>query len=261
VNLEGAEIRRSTNVKFKTALVVGVSCLMMVSSAVAESSKDKEPAAQNVDSGSFGVFMNGRRIATEKFSIQQNPAGSVATSEFRTEPGVDPAAQSSELQLALNGDLRKYEWKELTPGKAQAVLVPNDSLLVERSTNNPQDKEEEHPFLLPVSTSVLDDYFFVHREILVWKYLATTCHQDKGVVGCPQNQQVKFGVINPHQRSSLLVSLAFIGRDKVQVRGAERELNHFVLKSEAADWSLWLDDQFKMVRILVAGDNTEVVRD
>jgi len=248
-------------VKFKTVLAVGMSCLLLVWSAVAESGKDKEPAAQNVDSGSFGVFMNGRRVATEKFSIQQNPAGSLATSEFRTEPGADPAAQSSELQLALNGDLRKYEWKELMPGKAQAVLVPNDSLLVERSTNNPQDKEEEHPFLLPVSTSVLDDYFFVHREILVWKYLATSCHQDKGLVSCPQNQHVKFGVVNPHQRSSMLVSLAFTGRDKVQVRGAERELNHFVLKSDAGDWALWFDDQFKLMRILVASDNTEVLRD
>ena len=160
-----------------------------------ESDKEKTRnlQTQNVDAGSFGVFMNGRRVATEKFSIQQNPAGSVATSEFRTEPGVDPAAQSSELQLAPSGDLRKYEWKEISPGKAQAVIVPNDNLLVERSTNNPQDKEEEHPFLLPASTSVLDDYFFIHREILVWKYLATGCHQDKGLVACPQNQQVKFG--------------------------------------------------------------------
>jgi hypothetical protein len=254
-------------VKVRTALMVGISWLLVVSAAVAnpandkDKDKDKDPVAQTVDAGSFGVFMNGRRIATEKFSIQQNTAGSVATSEFKTEPGVDPAAQSSELQLALNGDLRKYEWKEISPGKAQATLVPNDSLLVERSTNTPQDKEEEHPFLLPISTSVLDDYFFVHREILVWKYLASGCHQDKGQVTCPQNQQVKFGVVNPHQRSSLLVSLAFTGKEKVQVHGAERELNHFILKSDAGDWSLWLDDQFKLVRILVASDNTEVVRD
>ena len=103
--------------KFRTALMVGISCLLLVSAAVAEPAKDKEPAAQSVDAGSFGVFMNGRRVATEKFSIQQNTAGSVATSEFKTEPGVDPAAQSSELQLALNGELRKYEWREISPGK------------------------------------------------------------------------------------------------------------------------------------------------
>lgn len=247
--------------KFRSNLIVGISSLVLVSAVWAGPHKDKEPAGQTVDAGSFGIFMNGRRVATEKFSIQQNPTGSIATSEFRTDPGIDQAAQSSELQLTPVGDLRKYEWKEISPGKAKLIVVPNDTLLIERSTTNPQDKEEEHPFLLPTSTSVLDDYFFVHREILVWKYLASGCRQEKGQVTCPQNQQVKFGAINPHQRSSMLVSLAFTGKEKIPVRGVERELNHFLLKSDAGDWSLWLDDQFKMIRILVASDNTEIVRD
>ena len=247
--------------KVRTARIVGISCLLLVSAAVAGPAKDKEPAPQSVDAGSFGVFMNGHRVATEKFSIQQNASGSVVASEFKTEVATAPALQSSQLELAPNGDLRKYEWKEVSPGKARAVITPNDNLLVERSTNTPQDKEEEHPFLLPLSTSVLDDYFFIHREILVWKYLATGCRQDKGQVTCPQNQQVKFGAINPHQRSSLLVSMAFTGKEKTPVNGVERELNHFLLKSDAGEWSLWFDDQFKLVRILVPGDNTEVVRD
>ncbi|MGH9502596.1 MAG: hypothetical protein ACRD20_07070 [Terriglobales bacterium] len=246
--------------KVRSAVMVGISWLLLVAVGAAKD-KDKEAAYQNVDAGSFGVFMGGRRVATEKFSIQQNPAGSIAVSEFKTEASVDPASQSSELQLAPNGDLRKYEWKEASPGKAQAVVTPNDNLLIERSTNKPQDKEEEHPFLLPLSTSILDDYFFIDREILVWKYLATGCRQDKGQVACPQNQQVKFGAINPHQRSSLLVSLAFTGKEKVPVHGVEQELNHFILKSDAGDWSMWLDDQFKLVRILIPADNTEVVRD
>jgi hypothetical protein len=252
---------RSVKVKLRTSLLVGISGLLLVSAALAGPGKEKEPEGQPVDSGSFGVFMNGHRVATEKFSIQQDKTGSIATSEFKTEPGVEPASQSSELQLTASGDIRKYEWKEVSPGKAQAVVVPNDTLLIERSTNNPGDKPEEHPFLLPVSTSVLDDYFFIHREILAWKFLATGCRQDKGQIECPQNQQVKFGVINPHQRSSLLISMAYTGKEKIPVRGVERELNHFVLKSDAGDWSLWLDDQFKLVRILVASDNTEVVRD
>jgi hypothetical protein len=259
-------------VKVKTLLVTGISWVLLVSAVMfstvmaappkdKEKEKDKQAEGKIVDSGSFGVFMNGRRIATEKFSIHQDSSGSVATSEFKTEEGVTQATQSSELQLAASGDLQKYEWKEISPGKAQAVIVPNDNLLVERSTTNPQDKPEEHPFLLPTSTSVLDDYFFVHREILAWKFLATGCRQDQGHVACPQNQQVKFGAINPHQRASLLVSVAFTGKEKVPVHGVERELDHFILKSEAGDWSMWLDDQFKLVRILVASDNTEVVRD
>jgi len=101
----------------------------------------------------------------------------------------------------------------------------------------------------------------VHREILVWKYLATGCHQDKGHVACPPNQQVKFGAVNPHQRSSLLVSISFIGKDKIPVHGTEQELNHFVLKSDAGEWAMWFDDQFKLLRIVVPSDNTEVLRD
>jgi hypothetical protein len=237
--------------------------LLLISVALAGTGKekDKEPADHIVDSGSFGVFMNGHRVATETFSIQQNNNGSIATSEFRTEAAADKAVQSSELRLNASGDIVKYEWKEVSPGQAQAVVLPNENFLIERSHNNPQDKQDEHPFLLPVSTSILDDYFFIHREILAWKFLATGCRQDKGQVQCPVSQRTQFGALNPHQRSSMPVSMEFSGREKVPVHGAERELNRFNLKSEGGDWALWLDDQFKVVRILVTSDNTEVVRD
>jgi hypothetical protein len=35
------------------------------------------------------------------------------------------------------------------------------------------------------------------------------------------------------------------------------------LKSDTGDWSMWLDDldHFKLIRILIAADSTEVVRD
>ncbi|HEV2716756.1 MAG TPA: hypothetical protein VGU64_15950, partial [Terriglobales bacterium] len=156
--------------KLMIFVVLGTISLVFVALASAAATKEKEPAGQKVDSGSFGVFVNGRRVATETFSIVQNNNGSVANSQFKTEPGADSAAQSSQLELSVNGDLRRYEWKELSPGKAQALILPNDNLLIERSSSTPQDKQEEHPFLLPTSTSILDDYFFIHREILAWKY-------------------------------------------------------------------------------------------
>ena len=74
--------------KLRTALLVGISGLLLISAALAGPGKEKEPEGQPVDSGSFGVFMNGHRVATEKFSIQQDKNGSVATSEFKTEPGL-----------------------------------------------------------------------------------------------------------------------------------------------------------------------------
>jgi hypothetical protein len=252
-------------VKGKKVLAWGL-WLALIPCALAWPGKEKdndqkEPnrSGHMVDQGSFGLFVNGRRVATETFSIQQDAAGSLAKAEFKSEPGVDPASQSSELQLAANGDLIKYEWSELSPGQAHAVVVPNDSFLVERSTDKPGAKQQEHPFLLPVSTSILDDYFFVDREILAWKYLASACRQEKGHLECPVGHPAQFGALNPHLRSSMLVSMQFEKREQVPIRGVEHELNRFLLKSDSGDWSLWLDDQFKLIRV-VAG-NTEIVRD
>ncbi len=223
--------------------------------------KDKKDVGQMVDSGSLGVFINGHRIATETFSIQQSPSGSLISSQFKTEEGVDKAAQTSDLQLTPGGDIRKYEWKELSPGKAQATVAPSNDYLMEHITGAPSEKPEEQPFLLPASTSILDDYVFIHREVLIWRYLATTCKREKGVVQCPANQKTQFGAMNPHQRTSLPLSVEFAGRDKVSIRGAEKEMNKFLLKSEGGDWAMWLDDQFKLQRILIASENTEIVRD
>jgi hypothetical protein len=245
----------------KVRIFVGFGAILVVALVAVAAGKERESAGQKVDSGSFGVFVNGRRVATETFSITQNNNGSVANSQFKTDSGADSAAQSSQLELAANGDLRRYEWKELSPGKAQAQVLPNENLLVERSSGNPQEKQEEHPFLLPTSTSILDDYFFIHREILAWKYLASSCKQDKGQLSCPVHQRAQFGTLNPHSRSSMLVSMEFAGKEKTTIHGVENELYHLDLKSEAGDWQLWLDGPFRLLRILVAGDNTEVVRD
>jgi hypothetical protein len=244
--------------RMMTMLMAGVLAAPLIAVA---SDKDKKDSNGLVDSGSLGVFMGGKRIATETFSIQQNSEGSVISSQFKTEEGTDKAAQTSELQLAPNGDIRKYEWKELSPGKAQATVAPSNDYLMEHISGTPNEKAEDQPFMLPLSTSVLDDYVFIHREVLVWRYLASTCKRENGLVQCPANQKTQFGAINPHQRSSLPLSVEFQGRDKVSIRGSEHELNKFVLRSEGGDWTIWLDDQFKLQRVLVTGDNTEVIRD
>lgn len=241
---------------------VGLASILLAPIAAGAGEKEKPKSSeQMVDSGSFGVFMNGRRVATETFSVQQTANGSVVSSQFKTDDEANKAAQSSELQLTPGADIRKYEWKELSPGKAQATVAPNNDFLMEHISAGPDDKPVEQPFLLPASTSILDDYFFIHREILIWRYLATACKQDKGAIQCPANQKTQFGTMNPHQRSSVPLSLEFTGRDKVTIRGAERDLNKFVLRSEAGDWTMWVDDQFKLQRIVITSDATEVVRD
>jgi hypothetical protein len=222
--------------------------------------KENDAPPKLVDSGSFGVFNGPHRVATETFSIKQNGDGSVVSSEFKSEQGEQKAVQSSELDLTGSVNLRRYEWKELIPDKMLATVEPNDTFLIEHFSTGPDGKLHDQNFLLPASTSILDDYFFIQREVLAWKFLATVCKQQKTGIGCPPNQKAQFGTLNPHARSSMLVSIEFTGKDKVTVRGAERDLSRFVLHSETGDWAMWLDDSFRIVRLL--GDNgIEVVRD
>src|SRR6266850_3750564 len=119
--------------------------LVMLISGIALA-KEKESDGQKVDSGSFGVFMNGRRVGTETFSITQNANGSIIQSEFKEEGSAGQAVQNSELQLTGAGEIRRYEWKEQSPGKAQSVIVPNDQLLTQKWSAGPQEKEQEQPY-------------------------------------------------------------------------------------------------------------------
>lgn len=248
-----AMIRTARNASRLAA--VTVICLLIMPSAFAK----KADKPHVVDSGSFGVFINGKRVATEKFQIEQRGEDSVASSEFKAEDTSGKAIQKAELQMASNGDLRRYTWRELDPGKAQQVVEPSDQFLIEHITPNPPDKPQDHPFLLPISTMVLDDYFFSHREILAWRYLAQACG---GTIssGCKMTK-TQFGVIIPRQRTSVMVSIEYAGKENVTLRGAARELDRFNLTTEGDEWALYLDENLKVLRIFIPSENTEVVRD
>jgi len=254
-------------VKSTNCLVAAVLIALLGGSAALAAPRPKENEKdhgdQAVDSGSFGVFMSGRRVGTETFSVRQDRNGSVIKSEFKTEnaPNGSEAQQSSELQLTPNGEIRRYDWKEISPEQAQSVVLPNNEFLNQRWNSGPKTKENEQPYLLPLSTSILDDYFFVHREILVWKFLAASCKQENGQVKCPVKQRAQFGTLDPRQHSSSPLSAEYLGREKIAFKGSQQEFNKVELKNDAGVWQLWLDDQFKVMRIWIEGDNTEVIRD
>ncbi len=216
---------------------------------------------QLVDSGSFGIFRQGRRIGTETFTIHQRQDVSMAVAQLKIEDGNDRASQTSELQVASNGDLRHYEWKELSPEKAQATVDYHDQFLVEHITPATGSKTHERAFILPPSTVILDD-FFTHREILLWRYLATFCGAAVSPQGC-KLQPGQFGVFIPRQQASTTVAINYEGKDKVMFHGAERELDRFTLQSDDAAWTLWVESSypFKLLRIVVPSENVEVLRD
>lgn len=246
---------------FMIALVWCIAaCGSLASAAPMPKEKEKEHEGKQVDSGSFGVFQNGHRVGTETFSIYQTGNGSVIRSEFKTENAPTQDVQTSELQLTASGDLRRYEWKELSPDKAQSEVVPNEDFLNQKWSVG-EEKEHEQPYLMPPSTNILDDYFFIQREVLAWRFLAAACKQDKGQVQCPPRQRAQFGTLNPHQHASAPLSAESLGREKVNLKSGQQELNKLELKNDAGTWQLWLDDQWKVMRISIMGENTVVDRD
>jgi hypothetical protein len=221
--------------------------------------KPKAPAVQMVDSGSFAVFVKGQRVATETFSVQQDNGVSVVKSRLQETGTSAGAGQSSELQMTGSGELVRYQWNDAS---GSLVVTPNNEFLLEKITTAASSKPAEQPFLMPNTSAILDNNFFIHREVLAWRYLAADCHTESGSLKCQQGP-VEFGVLVPQDRTSMRVRMELVGREKLTFRGTDRELLRLNLKGEAFSWALWLDDkdQFKLMRVLIQDDNTEVVRE
>jgi hypothetical protein len=238
---------------------VAVLAVAVVMYAGDKKDKPKPESAQQVDSGSFGVFVRGQRVVTETFSVQQDNGVSVVKSKLKETGSSGSSGQSSELEMTGSGEMLRYEWSD---NSSSLVVTPNNEFLLEKITTAASSKPAEKPFLMPSTSAILDNNFFVHREVLAWRYLATDCHTDSGSLKCKQGP-VEFGVLVPQDQTSMPVRMELVGREKVTIRGAERDLLRLNLKGEAFSWALWVDDkdQFKLIRVLIVDDNTEVVRD
>lgn len=231
--------------------------------AFAADKSDKSKAAvQTVDSGSFGVFVKGRRVLTEVFHIQQESGNSNIKSQLKEAAGNAPVeAQRSELEITGSGELLRYEWNQSGPTGGSLTVLPKNEFLIEKIATPTMSKPAEQPFLMPNTTAILDNNFFVQREVLAWRYLAAApCRGENEKRQCEPQE---FGVLVPQDRASVRVKMALVGKEKVNIRGAERELLRLNLTGEGFDWALWLDenDKFKLMRIAIPADNTEVVRD
>jgi hypothetical protein len=245
--------------RFRLAALLLVLAVLGTVAATAEN-KPSNSDGQVVDSGSFGIYVKGQRVATETFQIRQNQQGSLTHSELKVENGSTEIGQTTDLLLDPIGNLRHYKWSETSPGKAFAVVEPDNQFLIQHVYRAPGEKPVDQPFLLSPSTVILDDYFFVHRELLVWRYLGARCQIDNGKMDCKLGK-AQFPVLIPRQHISTLVYLEYLGQDQVNFKGKKQDLHRFRLDLEDGPWYLWMDDAHHLVRILISGQNTEVLRD
>ena len=77
--------------------------------------------AQQVDSGSFGVFIRGQRVVTETFSVHQENGISDVKSHLQETAGAAHTNQHSELQMTASGEMVRYEWSAAHAARANRL--------------------------------------------------------------------------------------------------------------------------------------------
>ena len=131
----------------------------------------KPRPTQTVDSGSFGIFIKGQRVATETFHIEQirrqqhHQVATQGNGRGRSDqPEIGPGTQFQWRVVALR----------MEPVLGRFAERVSRQRLPEGEDHDPSAsaKPAEQAFLLPSTTPILDNNFFIHREVLAWKYLA-----------------------------------------------------------------------------------------
>ncbi len=252
--------------KFETAMRWILSFLLIASlpafarNPKADKKDQGKPQSKVVDSGSFGVFVKGQRVITESFSIAQEDAATSVIKAQLKEAETSAVVQKSELHITNAGELVRYEWSQTSGGSI--TVFPNNDFLMEKITTSASSKPAEQSFLMPSTSLILDNNFFVHREILLWRYLAADCKTEGSDFKCQQGP-VEFGTVVPQDRTSMSVRVQIAGKEKVNFHGVDRELLRLNLSGESFEWAVWVDDSdhFKLMRVSIPADNTEVVRD
>jgi hypothetical protein len=254
----GKEILRVMLIVFVLAL--GAFAVSAPASPTPDKKDKPNMSSKNVDSGTFGVFIRGQRVVSETFNVQQENGNSVIKAQLKETASPTLAEQKSDLEITPAGELLRYEWSNAAG--SSLVVLPNNEFLMERITASVGAKAAEQPFLMPNTSMILDNNFFVQREVLAWRYLAANCHPQSDTLQC-QKGAVEFGALVPQDRTSIRVRMELVGKEKITIHGAERELMRLKLMGENFEWALWVDeqDQFKLMRVSIPADDTEVVRD
>jgi hypothetical protein len=233
--------------------------LVLLSAAALARSKSSETPSPSgmVDEGTLAVFQSGQRVATEEFSVRQLPSSSLISAHLRLESGGSILEQTTQLALTPDGSLSRYEWQQLSPVRRSAIVEPKDQVLVMHTVVD--GKSSDRSFFLTPTAFVLDDYFFSSREVLLWRYLASSCKPRQTGDGCDLIR-ARFPILVPRRDTSGEVYVEFKGYDDMPLNGQPQHLRHFVIQTNGPEWHLWLDEQYKLLRISVPDSQIEVLR-
>jgi len=191
------------------------------------------PANLN-DHGTFEIFSAGANIGTETFEIrvhsdQIEAQGNV---HLQVEQGGKKieVRTSSSLLLDPRIDPLSYTWNQRGAQSSQlSVDFRTEPVHWGAKTVNGQDDQRD--FKLDKDVIILDDNVIHHYQLAVARY-----DQAKGGTQA-------FRAFIPQEALPGVITLKFVDSEPVTVGGEKRTLRRFLLTTELAQISLWVDDQ------------------
>jgi hypothetical protein len=203
------------------------------------------------DQGVFEIFSAGKSIGSETFEIRAHSGQIEAQSNvhLRVEQNGKTleVRTSSTLLLDPHFDALSYAWNQKVPQPSQlSIDFRAQPTRVRYKTVNGQDDRRD--FKLDKDVVVLDDNAVLHYQLAIAHY-----DQVKG-------GRQEFRAFIPQEALPGVISLNLVGPGSVIVNGAQRTLRHFVLTTEQAELSLWVDEQGHLQLVSAPSAQFEAIR-
>ena len=203
------------------------------------------------DHGTFEVFAAGVNIGVETFEIrvrrnQIEAQGDVHLQVERNGKAIEVRTSSS-LLLDPHFCPLSYTWSQKGAQSSQlSIDFRTPPAHVRYKTVNGQDDRRE--FTLDKDVVVLDDNAIDHYQLAVARYDAAK--------GGTQT----FRAFIPQEAMPGVITLSSVGPEAVTVEGEKRTLRRFLLTTELAQISLWVDDHDHLQMVSAPDAQFEAVR-
>ena len=186
------------------------------------------------DRGTFEITAAGKELGTKKFEIRTraNQIEAQCEVDLRLEQNGKHTEIRTSSSLLLNPQLDPltYTWSQKGAQSSQLNLdFRTQPAHAHYQTVNGQDDRRD--FKLDKDVVVLDDNTIHQYQLAIARF-------DRAKGGTQT-----FHAFIPQEAAPGVITLNFVGPDAINVGGEQRTLRHFLLTTELAQISLWVDAQ------------------
>ncbi|HET7231439.1 MAG TPA: hypothetical protein VFJ16_15630 [Longimicrobium sp.] len=204
-------------------------------------------AAQNVDQGTFRVYVGDREVGTETFTITQqgSGAGAVTMASGRVELRLSEGSLSLAPRLRAQGvgaDPVQYQVDVTGDAPQRIVGTISEGRVSQKIVTGAGEQLREY---VASSGAVVLDEGVAHH----YYFLAQRTHAGR------------VPVIVPRENRQVIATVTNRGEEPVQVGGRSVRLFHLVVQAQgAAAADVWVDDLNRVIRVEVPSRQYRAVR-